>query len=336
MLCSAPDFYPAFRCLAGTCPHTCCRDWEVVLDEETVRRYEALGGEFGERLRRELKTNADGEVCFLPKDGRCPFLNEKNLCEIHLALGEEATSVTCREHPRFTEDYGAFREITLSASCPAANDLLFGSDAPLRFLSWEDDTPAEEGDEWLSWLLPFRNRVLALLEDRALPLDARMGKSLALCALAEDALARGDEAALFALPQTPADELPAADLPALTAREWTALQSLPVLDPDWRDLLEKAKTAPAEEAQAPLAERAAVYFAFRYLLKAVNDGALTSRARFCVFAVRVLRALAPLCGMGEALRRFSREIEHDAENLSAVEALANAFFTRDPRDPCAQ
>lgn len=31
-----PDFYPEFRCLAGDCPDTCCKDWEVVVDPEAM------------------------------------------------------------------------------------------------------------------------------------------------------------------------------------------------------------------------------------------------------------------------------------------------------------
>ena len=66
-----------------------------------------------------------------------------------MQLGEAATSVTCRSHPRFIEDYGAFREITLSAACPEANDLLLGSRETLTFPSWEDEGSAEEADPCL-------------------------------------------------------------------------------------------------------------------------------------------------------------------------------------------
>ena len=34
MLTRVPDYYEAFHCLAGACPHTCCEKWEVVVDEE--------------------------------------------------------------------------------------------------------------------------------------------------------------------------------------------------------------------------------------------------------------------------------------------------------------
>ena len=133
MLLRVPDYFEQFRCLAGECPHTCCAKWEVVIDDETADRYRTLPGPLGEKLRAVLRYDADGDACF-PLDGsRCPFLDGDNLCEIHRTLGAEATSVTCREHPRFTEDYGPFREITLSASCPAANALLLGSREMLTF-----------------------------------------------------------------------------------------------------------------------------------------------------------------------------------------------------------
>ena len=137
MLTRVPDYYEAFHCLAGACPHTCCEKWEVVIDPETARRYGTVPGPLGERLRAAMGPDEDGDLCFRLDGGRCPFLDRENLCEIHRALGEAATSVTCREHPRFTEDYGPFRETSLCASCPAACDLLLGSDAPLTFLTRE-------------------------------------------------------------------------------------------------------------------------------------------------------------------------------------------------------
>ena len=42
MLTRVPDYYEAFHCLAGACPHTCCEKWKVVVDEETARRFPAM------------------------------------------------------------------------------------------------------------------------------------------------------------------------------------------------------------------------------------------------------------------------------------------------------
>ena len=83
-----PDYYHRFHCLAGSCPHTCCEKWEVVIDEETALRYFAIPGPLGDRLRETLLVDEEGDFCFPLAGGRCPFLNQDNLCEIHQQLGQ--------------------------------------------------------------------------------------------------------------------------------------------------------------------------------------------------------------------------------------------------------
>lgn len=317
MRVTVPDYYENFRCLAGKCPHTCCEKWEVVIDEDSAAFYETVPGPLGEKLRSALKEDKDGDLCFSLNGGRCPFLDSENLCEIHKTLGEEATSVTCREHPRFTEDYGPFREVTLSASCPAANTLLLGSKAPLTFHTFETEETEEEGDEWLTYLLPLRTRLLDILTDRSRPLAARLLSFLSLALSAQACL---DDDRPEDMMHAEEAALPPAEGPLFPAA-LDFLASLEVLDGDWPALLKQAAAEKTPQPEA-LLERIATYFAFRYLLKAVNDGDLLSRAELVVFAVLVVERLAPVCGLPEALRRFSAEIEHDDDNL---DALLDAF-----------
>lgn len=320
-----PDYFDDFSCLAGHCPHSCCTGWEVVIDEETAQKYQTAPGVLGDRLRAALELDEDGDFCFPLNGGRCPFLNSENLCDIHCAWGPEATSVTCREHPRFTEDYGAFKEITLAASCPRANELLLGSDAPLMFLTREDGDPTEDGDSWLSWLLPLREQMLALLQDRRQPLSVRLYSFLQL---AQDVQLCIDTDFTDTIPGYIRNWQP----PIMVHRETDTtliqdalafLSTLETLEPDWHSLLQQAASVSPAEISGALSERIAVYFAFRYLLKAVNDGDLLGRAALCVLAVLVIQRLAAVCGLAEALRRFSCEIEHDEDNLDALlDALA--------------
>ncbi len=121
-----------FRCLAGACPDTCCAGWEIDLDEAALAAYAQVPGSLGQELRESIRRE-DGYTCFARKDGRCPFLNEKGLCRLILRLGESCLSTTCREHPRFVEEYGALRETCLSISCPEAARLLL--EEPLELIT---------------------------------------------------------------------------------------------------------------------------------------------------------------------------------------------------------
>ena len=320
MLLRVPDYFEQFRCLAGDCPHTCCAKWEVVIDEDTARRYAAEPGPFGERLRSVLQRDQEGDLCFPLDGGRCPFLDGENLCEIHRRLGEAATSVTCREHPRFTEEYGPFREITLSASCPAANALLLGSRESLTFRETESGGVEEPGDPWLSWLLPLRQRMLEVTGDRSRPLRRRLAEVLALALEAQLCLDREREedlAELIAGWQPKWTER-AAGGPGLFPEALAYLAELETLEPEWSALLKQAEQAAPAPGEEALLERITAYFLFRYPLKAVNDGDVLGRVQFCVLAVLTVERLAAVCGLGEALRRFSCEIEHSQENLDRL------------------
>ena len=48
------DYVNKFSCLAGACPDTCCKDWEIILDEDTLARYQELPGAFGDDVRAAL------------------------------------------------------------------------------------------------------------------------------------------------------------------------------------------------------------------------------------------------------------------------------------------
>ena len=83
-----------------------------------------------------------------------------------------------------------------------------------------------------------------------------------------------------------------------------------------------ARSMPAAVPET-LLERLGTYFAFRYLLKAVNDGDLLGQAQFCVLMVLTAQRLTAVCGFWEAVRRLCCEVEHSEENL---EALRLAFL----------
>lgn len=131
-----PSFYPAFRCRAKRCRHSCCRGWEIDVDEQSAARYRKLPGELGDELRRALFSDEEGWHFRLDGEERCPFLEADGLCRLIKNLGEEALCDICALHPRFFEELDADELWGLGLSCEEATALLLGEKA-LRFVCGE-------------------------------------------------------------------------------------------------------------------------------------------------------------------------------------------------------
>ena len=68
--------YPSFRCLAAACPDSCCVGWEIVVDSCTETKYQTVQGTLGQKKRRVLTTDPDGDRIFtFLEDQRCPLWN---------------------------------------------------------------------------------------------------------------------------------------------------------------------------------------------------------------------------------------------------------------------
>ena len=130
-----PDFYPRFACKAGQCRHSCCRGWEIDVDEDSAAYYRALPGVLGEALRETLAQDAEGWHLTLDGEERCPFLRRDGLCRLICELGEEALCDICALHPRFFEEIGDWELCGLGLSCEAVTALLLEHGEKLRFLT---------------------------------------------------------------------------------------------------------------------------------------------------------------------------------------------------------
>lgn len=186
-----PHFYDSFVCTAGDCPDTCCAGWQIMIDEESLERYENEPGEFGKILRNSIDWE---EECFYQNNRRCAFLNDENLCDLYKALGPDALCDTCRMYPRHTEEYEGLRELSLSLSCPKAAKTILSCKEPVRFL--EEETEEEDDFEEFdfmrfSQLEDTRDILFAILQDRSLSLTLRMAASEQLTESLSDLYRRG-------------------------------------------------------------------------------------------------------------------------------------------------
>lgn len=170
-----PSFYKNFKCIADKCTDSCCVGWEIDIDPDTHEYYKSVGGEFGERLKKDIETN--GDVHFRLKDERCAFLNGRNLCDIFTNCGEEHLCEICAEHPRFHEWFGDYKESGLGLCCEEACRLLFSSSDPLEFEEIETDEEPDNrefDEELFSTLREDRKEIFKILQDRTLSIEERL------------------------------------------------------------------------------------------------------------------------------------------------------------------
>lgn len=178
MKIKVPYYYKDFKCIASECPDTCCAGWEIIIDEDTYEKYKNVTGEFGERLRSKMTLYEDGEPGFILDGDNCPFLNKTNMCDIYIEIGEDSLCNTCKQFPRFIEEYGSIREIGISLSCPEAARIILDSEKTVEFETEEDDEMVTEYNdinyELFMQLMPARKIALDIMQDRSMDLNIRM------------------------------------------------------------------------------------------------------------------------------------------------------------------
>ncbi len=184
-----PHYFDRFRCVAAECEDTCCAGWAINIDENTLDKYRKFEGPFGNRLRNSIDWE-NGSFCQYEK--KCAFLNEDNLCDLHMEAGEHMLCDTCRDYPRHMEEYEGLREGSLSLSCIEAAKIILGSQEPVQFIHFEDEVEDEEYEDFdfllFTKLMDAREKMIKVLQNRDLDITVRIGLCLELAQKMQDAL----------------------------------------------------------------------------------------------------------------------------------------------------
>lgn len=184
-----PHYFDRFRCVAAECEDTCCAGWAIMIDEESLEKYKNTEGAIGNRLRNSIDWENGS---FGQYEKRCVFLNEDNLCDLHLEAGEHMLCKTCRDYPRHMEEYEGLREGSLSLSCIEAAKIILGCKEQVRFLHFQDEIEDEEYEDFdfllYTKLMDAREKMIAVLQKREIDIVVRMGLCLELAQKMQDAL----------------------------------------------------------------------------------------------------------------------------------------------------
>lgn len=287
-----PDYYSDFKCIADKCRHSCCKGWEIDIDEESLERYERIEGSFGEKLRANICRDDDGaHFVLLGEEERCPFLQENGLCEMILNIGEENLCQICTDHPRFRNFLPDRTETGLGLCCEAAAELIMHREEKMKLVC------ADGEERGKSVILKMRKMLFDILQDREFNMQERMEN---LCDIMNH------------------------ELPQKNFSDWCDFYlELEIMDTEWTALLERArKSAVRESGLSDISlEQLAVYFIFRHFTNGEDDGSFPERALFAVHATEFINELhirLPEFPETELARLYSAEIEYSEENLYAV------------------
>lgn len=311
MLLRYPAYFEDFRCVAGRCTDSCCKEWEVLVDASVAETYLTLPGALGEDLRRYLYQDEAGEWYLKITDGRCPMWRQDGLCRIQADLGHEALCETCREFPRLTHDYGDFVERGLELSCPEAARIIFDNpDAP-----WvEQQIPGEEmpgyEPEDMHLLLQTREKMCDILKDTGRSVQETLTLALLYGYQAQSALDGGeadwdpDRALAFARGLAKPSE--AAELIEF-------YRGLEILTPVWAQRLAQPKAAAQWDEKL---RTLALYGVQRYWLQAISDFDLVSRVKMIVASCILVQHLGG--DLVQTAQLYAKEIENNADNVDAI------------------
>ena len=301
----APDYYDRFKCIAGACKHNCCIGWEIDVDEYTMEYYSSVKGEFGDRLKNNISLEDDAPHFCMAENERCPFLNEKNLCDIILTLGEDALCDICADHPRFRNYFSDREEIGLGLCCESAGQLILNNTEKVQLVCIYDDGETEELTEEEREILTLREKAFGLIQNREKKISDRIYDVYALIG---------------------------AEKKEIKISEWAdVFLSMERLDESWTELLLKIKGTPFEwvrysEIQFETAfEQLLWYFIYRQFSLSAEDGRVKERMIFSLHSVEFIMLLCDfhknaygtlkLSDIVENSRMYSSEMEYSTENV---------------------
>ncbi len=326
-----PYYFEDFCCTAAECEDTCCAGWAIMIDDESLEKYEKMDGAFGNRLRNSIDWK---EGSFLQYNKRCAFLNDDNLCDIHIEAGEGMLCDTCKNYPRHMEEYEGLREGSLSLSCIEAAKIILGCTEPVQFLNMEDETEDEEfeGFDYLLFtkLMDARERIIKVLQNRSMDIMTRIGMVLELADKMQTALDRNEICEMDAIleefgkmdylitfqKQAEENKLGENEYCSIMRKFFRIIYKLEVLKVDWPEYAKRAEVTLYGQGQRAYEnnrqrfhkdvglrsanyevwsnwiEQLMVYFVFTYFCGAVYDDKILSKMQMAIISVLFISELS--------------------------------------------
>lgn len=312
-----PKFYNDFKCIGSKCRDNCCIGWEVDIDSQTLEKYNSLNNGFGEKIRSKITVSEDSSSCIkLGDNGRCPFLNMDNLCEIIINCGEDAICDICKEHPRFYNIFPSVTEIGLGLACEEVCRLFLENDFQIQSTETEiqENLNEEEKNEMLIYnkISYLRGKIFDIMKE-----EKDYSEKV------EDVISYlEDETEEMSFVKTDKELVSDYKMCEPIDDSWSGF--ILSLSENLTDIMEFEKTVNVTEEENKLYSKLFCYILFRHLSQGVFDGEIMCRVCFAVESVRfiMLSDLYTKEKYGEItvndrinnIKRWSKQVEYSEEN----------------------
>lgn len=320
-----PCYYKNFSCTADKCSDNCCIGWEIDIDEKSLNYYKSVTGNFGKKLSENIAENSVPHF-ILGKNERCPFLNEHNLCEVYINLGEQSLCEICTNHPRYYEWYNGIKEGGVGLCCEAAAEIIVTQKD--KFSYYDIEIPFEDcreyDDHFYDYLFDIRNRILSHLQDDNIYFAQRLNNILYFARECQNNYDNFN----YEIPSIKNVDLSADETDI--SKLFGEIASMEMLEES--RLFEKAseefKNKNFSESifennknMLKAFENIAVYFVWRHFLKSVFEEEFYSKIAFAVLSTALIALLvkSECCGnIIKACVYYSKEIEYSEQNLNEI------------------
>jgi lysine-N-methylase len=154
----APEWIQNFSCLGGKCPQTCCRGWNIPVDEEHALFYENINDPellpIISKVLRKIRTKKHQKsenLYFLhlldQPDDSCSLLNKERLCILQNKYGASLLCTTCYFFPKILWQIDDVWSLSASFSCPEVLRMAILNPKPIQFTTLGTDQDPQA--EWL-------------------------------------------------------------------------------------------------------------------------------------------------------------------------------------------
>lgn len=300
-----------FKCIAEKCRHNCCIGWEIDIDAKSLKRYKKNRTPFAEKLKSGI--DFKNRKFKMSEKGACSFLNKNGLCDLIIALGENALCDVCREHPRYRNIVSGDEHFGIGLCCEVSARAVVFCEKPIVPVLYGENNSAPVKSSPQNKLLEektvsLRERAFEIFSDDDKPFIDCMSNVISVCGVDKEKFFEYD---------------------------WRkTLYGLERLFKDWEEKIETADFASAKDYSKPSVplNRLATYFVHRHVADAIDDTDLKSRLLFCVLSVFIINAVC--IGkfrdydkelLADVARAYSAEIEYSDDNLNSLLDICDRF-----------